>query len=88
MSFDLSLTPAHHDLIERTHAFAEDVVRPAAPRYDREQEFPWEVLEAAAREGFYNPLFYRDLIGDPTGLSLPRSWRSCSGAARASASRS
>ena len=22
-------------------------------------------------EGFYNPLFYRDLIGDPTGLSLP-----------------
>jgi len=71
VSFDLSLTPAHHDLIERTHAFAEEVVRPAAPRYDREQEFPWEVLEAAAKEGFYNPLFYRDLIGDPTGLSLP-----------------
>ena len=22
-------------------------------------------------EGFYSPLFYRDLIGDPTGLSLP-----------------
>ena len=29
------------------------------------------MLEAAAKEGFYNPLFYRDLIGDPTGLSLP-----------------
>jgi len=29
------------------------------------------VIEAAAREGFYNPLFYRDLIGDPTGLCLP-----------------
>ena len=71
MSFDFSLTPAHHDLIERTHRFAEEVVRPVAQRYDREQEFPWEVLEAAAKEGFYNPLFYRDLIGDPTGLSLP-----------------
>ena len=29
------------------------------------------MLEAAAQEGFYNPLFYRDLIGDPTGMSLP-----------------
>jgi acyl-CoA dehydrogenase len=71
VSFDLSLTPAHHDLIERTHRFAEEVVRPVAARYDRELEFPWDVIEAAAREGFYNPLFYRDLIGDPTGLSLP-----------------
>jgi acyl-CoA dehydrogenase len=71
VSFDLSLTPAHHDLIERTHAFARDVIRPVAEQHDREEEFPWPVLEQAAREGFYNPLFYRDLIGDPTGLSLP-----------------
>src|SRR5947208_6363637 len=71
MAFDLELTPAHHDLIERTHRFAEDVVRPVAARYDREEEFPWPVLERAAEEGFYNPLFYRDLIADPTGLSLP-----------------
>ena len=71
MSFSLALTPAQHDLVERTHAFARDVIRPAADFHDREQEFPWEILERAAREGFYNPLFYRDLIGDPTGLSLP-----------------
>ena len=71
MSFDLSLTPAQQDLVERTHRFAEDVIRPAAAHHDAAQEFPWAVLEAAAREGFYNPLFYRDLIGDPTGLSLP-----------------
>src|SRR5919204_290347 len=71
MAFDLELTPAHHDLIERTHHFAEEVVRPVADRYDRAEEFPWPVLERAAEEGFYNPLFYRDLIGDPTGLSLP-----------------
>ena len=29
------------------------------------------MLEEAAQRGFYSPLFYRDLIGDPTGLSLP-----------------
>src|ERR671928_2219146 len=71
MSFDLELTPAHHDLIERTHRFSQEVVRPVADRYDREEEFPWPVLERAAEEGFYNALFYRDLIADPTGLSLP-----------------
>src|SRR5215218_10165417 len=71
MAFSMTLTPAQQDLVERTHRFAAEVVRPVAARYDREQEFPWEVIEAAAQEGFYNPLFYRDLIGDPTGLSLP-----------------
>ena len=71
MGFSLELTTAQEALVERTHAFAEDVVRPAAPHYDREEEFPWPVLEQAAEAGFYNPLFYRDLIADPTGLSLP-----------------
>ena len=69
--FDLRLSPAHHDLVERTHRFAADVIRPVAEEYDKKEEFPWPVLEEAARQGFYNPLFYRDLIGDPTGLSLP-----------------
>ncbi len=41
------------------------------PSTTRRQEFPWPVLEEAAERGFYSPLFYRDLIGDPTGLSLP-----------------
>jgi acyl-CoA dehydrogenase len=71
MSFDLTPTSAQHDLARRTHEFAESVVRPVAAEYDRRQEFPWPVLEEAAERGFYSPLFYRDLIGDPTGLSLP-----------------
>jgi acyl-CoA dehydrogenase len=69
--FDLRLSPAHHELVERTHRFAADVIRSVADEYDKREEFPWPVLEEAAKEGFYNPLFYRDLIGDPTGLSLP-----------------
>jgi acyl-CoA dehydrogenase len=71
VSFDLTPTIAQHDLARRTHEFAEDVVRPVAREYDQRQEFPWPVLEEAATRGFYSPLFYRDLIGDPTGLSLP-----------------
>ncbi|MFG1796245.1 acyl-CoA dehydrogenase family protein [Nocardia sp. NPDC049149] len=71
MSFDLTPTAAQHDLAKRAHEFAEDCLRPAAAHYDRAQEFPWPLLEAAAERGFYSPLFYRDLIGDPTGLSLP-----------------
>ncbi|MDV3131512.1 acyl-CoA dehydrogenase family protein [Mycobacterium sp. 29Ha] len=71
MTFDLTPTAAQHDLARRTHEFAEEVVRPVAAEYDQRQEFPWPVLEEAAARGFYSPLFYRDLIGDPTGLSLP-----------------
>ncbi len=71
MSFDITPTAAQHDLARRTHEFAEQVVRPVALEYDQRQEFPWPVLEEAAERGFYSPLFYRDLIGDPTGLSLP-----------------
>jgi acyl-CoA dehydrogenase len=71
MAFDLTPTTAQHDLARRAHQFAETVIRPVAAEYDQRQEFPWPVLEEAARRGFYSPLFYRDLIGDPTGLSLP-----------------
>lgn len=71
MTFGFELTPAHHDLVRRAHRFADEVIRPVAADYDRSQEMPWPVLEKAAEEGFYNALFYRDLITDPTGLSLP-----------------
>lgn len=71
MTFDITPTAAQHDLARRAHEFAEQVIRPVAADYDQRQEFPWPVLEEAAARGFYSPLFYRDLIGDPTGLSLP-----------------
>jgi acyl-CoA dehydrogenase len=71
MAFDLTPTAAQHDLARRAHEFAESVIRPVALDYDQRQEFPWPVLEEAAQRGFYSPLFYRDLIGDPTGLALP-----------------
>lgn len=71
MTFDLRPTAAQHDLARRAHQFAESVIRPVALDYDQRQEFPWPVMEEAAQRGFYSPLFYRDLIGDSTGLSMP-----------------
>ena len=71
MSFSLDLTDEQAALRERTHAFARDVIRPVAPEYDRAQEFPWPVLEEAARQGLYGWELYAQLSVDPTGLSLP-----------------
>ena len=48
-----------------------EVIRPAAPEFDRAQEFPWPVVEEAARQGLYGWELYAQLSTDPTGLSLP-----------------
>jgi acyl-CoA dehydrogenase len=70
VSFTLALTDDQRALREKAHAFARDVIRPAAPEYDRDQELPWPILQEAAREGFYDWQLYASLTGDPTGLSL------------------
>jgi acyl-CoA dehydrogenase len=70
VSFTLALTDDQQALREKAHAFARDVIRPAAPEYDRDQELPWPILQKAAREGFYDWQLYATLTGDPTGLSL------------------
>jgi acyl-CoA dehydrogenase len=69
--FTLSLTEPQRELVRKCHAFARDVIRPVAAEYDAKQEFPWPVLEEAARQGLYDFQLYVDLISDPTGLSLP-----------------
>src|ERR1700733_2063345 len=71
MSFTLELTPEQEALRTKAHDFARTVIRPAAPQYDRAQEFPWPVLEKAAEQGLYQWELYAQLSMDPTGLSLP-----------------
>src|SRR5450759_3813748 len=51
MSFTLDLSDDQVALREKTHTFAREVIRPVASEYDRVQEFPWPVLEEAARHG-------------------------------------
>jgi acyl-CoA dehydrogenase len=71
MSFTLVLTDEQAALREKTRAFANTVIRPAAAEYDRAQEFPWPVIEEAARQDLYKWELYAELTMDPTGLSLP-----------------
>ncbi len=66
----LELTDEQAALRDKTHAFAQDVIRPVA-RLRPRQELPWPVLEEAARQGLYGWELYAGLAGDPTGLSLP-----------------
>ncbi len=54
------------------HDFAEDVVRPAAHEWDEKEEFPWPVVEEAAKIGLYGMDFVAQaMLGDPTGLTMP-----------------
>ena len=71
MSFSLELTDEQAALREKAHGFARDFIRPVAAQYDSAQEFPWPVLEEAARQGLYGWELYAQLSVDPTGLSLP-----------------
>jgi alkylation response protein AidB-like acyl-CoA dehydrogenase len=68
-SFDLG--PDHVELQKWVHSFAEDVVRPAAPEWDEREEFPWPVVEEAAKIGLYSLDFFATQSFDPTGLGLP-----------------
>src|SRR5436305_12718347 len=71
MGFSLELNEDQRELVDRAHRFAEEVIRPVASDYDRSQDFPWPVLEEAARAGLYDPVLYATLSQDRSGLSIP-----------------
>jgi alkylation response protein AidB-like acyl-CoA dehydrogenase len=66
-----ALTEDHRELQRWVHAFAADVVRPVAPEWDEREEFPWPVLEEAAKIGLYSLDFVATQSFDPTGLGFP-----------------
>jgi alkylation response protein AidB-like acyl-CoA dehydrogenase len=68
-SFELG--PDHLDLQKWVHSFAEDVIRPAAAEWDEREEFPWPLVEEAAKVGLYSLDFFATQSFDPTGLGLP-----------------
>jgi alkylation response protein AidB-like acyl-CoA dehydrogenase len=61
----------HLDLRDWVHTFAADVVRPAASEWDEREEFPWPVLEEAAKIGLYSLDFFATQSFDKTGLGIP-----------------
>lgn len=66
-----ALSQDHLDLKDWIHQFAADVVRPAASEWDEKEEFPWPVLEEAAKIGLYSVDFVATQAFDPTGLGIP-----------------
>ena len=70
--FSLALNEDQEQLKDWLHGFAKDVIRPAAEEWDEREEFPWPVVEEAAKVGIYGFDFMANaMLGDPTGLTMP-----------------
>ncbi len=54
------------------HDFAEETIRPAAAEWDEREEFPWPIVQEAAKIGLYGLDFMANaMLGDATGLTMP-----------------
>jgi alkylation response protein AidB-like acyl-CoA dehydrogenase len=71
MTPSFSLDQDHLELQKWLHTFAADVIRPAAAEWDEKEEFPWPVLEEAAKVGIYSLDFFATQSFDETGLGIP-----------------
>jgi acyl-CoA dehydrogenase len=70
--FSMALNDDQVQLRDWIHTFAKDVVRPAAEEWDEREEFPWPIVEEAAKIGLYGFDFMAQaMMGDPTGLTMP-----------------
>jgi hypothetical protein len=69
--FSLSLDADQQQIQSWCHDFAEKVMRPAAHEWDEREEFPWPVVQEAAKIGLYGWEFLMNAMGDKTGLTLP-----------------
>lgn len=69
--FSLTLNEDQQQIKEWIHTFAEDVVRPAASEWDEREEFPWPIVQEAAKIGLYGLDFMMNGMADPSGLTLP-----------------
>jgi alkylation response protein AidB-like acyl-CoA dehydrogenase len=69
VSFDL--TEDQLELQKWVHEFSAYVVRPAAAEYDEREDFPWPVLQEAAKIGLYSLDFFATQWFDESGLGIP-----------------
>jgi len=72
MTFSLALDDDQQQIKQWVHDFAATVVRPAAHEWDEREEFPWPIVQEAAKIGLYSfDFFAQASMGDNTGLTLP-----------------
>src|SRR3954453_1405980 len=70
--FSLQLSEDQIQIQKWVHDFAEKVVRPAAHEWDEREEFPYPIVQEAAKIGLYSFDFFANAsMSDPTGLTLP-----------------
>jgi acyl-CoA dehydrogenase len=69
--FSMTLSEDQLQIQEWVHTFAQDVLRTNAEEWDEREEFPWPVVQEAAKVGLYGFDFMANAIGDETGLTLP-----------------
>ena len=70
--FSLQLNDDQLQVQEWIHGFAKDVLRPAGQEWDDREEFPWPIVQEAAKIGLYGFDFFANMsMADPTGLTMP-----------------
>jgi acyl-CoA dehydrogenase len=70
--FSLTLNEDQQQIQKWVHDFAETVVRPAGQEWDDKEEFPWPIVQEAAKIGLYGFDFFANAsMADDTGLTLP-----------------
>jgi acyl-CoA dehydrogenase len=69
--FSLELSDDQRDIQEWVHGFAEQTVRPAAHEWDEKEEFPWPIVQEAAKIGLYGFEGIAQFWADPSGLTFP-----------------
>ncbi|CAM3919424.1 acyl-CoA dehydrogenase family protein [Smaragdicoccus niigatensis] len=70
MTFSMELSSDHQELVDWSHRFAVDVMRPAAIEADENEQVPWHVIQEAAKIGLYGWEATATTWGDPAGLSM------------------
>lgn len=65
---DPSLTPSAQTWKEKAREFSERFVRPVAAKYDRLQEYPWEVKSKLAEHGFMGVWIPKEYGGQGGGV--------------------
>ncbi|MGA0878219.1 MAG: acyl-CoA dehydrogenase family protein [Ilumatobacteraceae bacterium] len=69
--FSLTLNDDQLQIKDWVHQFAVDVIRPNAHEWDEREEFPWPIVQEAAKVGLYGLDFMMNAMGDKNGLTLP-----------------
>src|SRR5664279_1490495 len=65
--FSMSLSEDQLQIQEWVHTFAQDVLRTNAEEWDEREEFPWPIVQEAAKVGLYG----FDFMANASGLTLP-----------------